>query len=84
MSALEQTIIEKIRKLDETQQQKILAYIQNVEEKEDVEDFDFDSWTKQVEQFQAELRAKYGEDHVFGTLDLLDELREEASWPRIS
>jgi hypothetical protein len=38
---------------------------------------------RQVEQFQAESKAKYGEDPFFGTLDLLDELREEASWPRL-
>ena len=81
MSALEQKIIEKIRQMDEAQQQKILEYIQDVEEKEP---FEFDEWTRQVDQFQAELKIKYGEEHVFGTLDLLDELREEASWPRIS
>ena len=79
MSALEQEILEKVRSLNEAQQQQVLHYIQEIQPKP----FDFDQWRKEVEAFRAELAAKYGKDHVFGTLDLLAELREEESWPRL-
>jgi mRNA-degrading endonuclease RelE of RelBE toxin-antitoxin system len=73
MSALEQTIIEKIRKLDEAQQQKILEYIQEVEEKEP---FDFDAWIAKAREFRARMRANYGEGYSFGASDILNDMRE--------
>lgn len=79
MSALEQELIDRIRKLDEDQKRQVLAYIGAIQP----EPFDFASWLQHVEAFQAELSTEYGSSHTFGTLDLLDELREEASWPRL-
>ena len=78
MSALEQEIIQKLYKLDEEKQKRVLAFIQDIEP----QSFDFETWMRETEAFRTELAAKYGENHTFGTLDLLDELREEASWPR--
>ena len=62
MSALEQEILEKVRSLNEAQQQQVLHYIQEIQPKP----FDFDQWRKEVEAFRAELAAKDGKDHVFG------------------
>ena len=78
MSALEDKILQAIRQLDEAQQQQVLHIIEDMQPKA----FDFDAWMQDVEAFQAKLKAKYGEQHYFGVQDLLDELREEASWPR--
>ena len=78
MSALEQELFDKILNLDEAHQKQLLQIVDDMQPKP----FNFDEWMQQVEAFQAEMKAKYGEDHTFGTLDLLDELREEASWPR--
>jgi hypothetical protein len=72
MSALEQELFDKIRKLDEAHQKQLLQIVDNMQPKP----FDFDEWMRQVEEFQAKLRAEYGEDHVFGTLDLLHEMRQ--------
>ena len=79
MSALEQELIDRIRKLDEAQQQKILEYIQDVEEKEE---FDFDAWIEKARAFRARISATYGKPKYFGVQAMLDEIREEASWPR--
>lgn len=78
MSALEDRILQEIRKLDESQQQQLLRIIEDMQPRV----FDFDAWMQDVEAFQARLKTKYGEQHYFGVQDLLDELREEASWPR--
>ena len=75
MSALEQELIDRIRKLEENQQRQVLAYIGAIQP----EPFDFDQWLQQVENFQLELAAEYGTSHTFGTLDLLDELRQQVS-----
>jgi hypothetical protein len=80
MSALEQQIFDKIHQLDETQQQRLWEFLQTLEPAP----FSWHDWFREVENFQAELRAAYGDQHYFGAQDLLDELREEASWPRSS
>lgn len=79
MSTLENEMIEEFRKLDEAHQQQALQIIKDMQPKP----FDFDTWMRDVNAFRAKLAAKYGEDYVIGALDLLDELREEASWPRL-
>ena len=78
MSTLEQEILDIVRRMDEPQQQQGLGYLQSIEPLR----FDADRWFQQVATFQDKLQAKYGSDHHFGTQSLLDELREEASWPR--
>lgn len=79
MSALEQELFDRIRKMDEARQKQLLQFIENTEPKP----FDSDEWMRGVNAFRAKLAAKYGEDYVVGALDLSDELREEASWPRL-
>ncbi len=73
MSALEKEIMNKVHQLDETQEQSVLEFVENLA----TVPFDYDSWFDQVEQFQAQLRAKYGEAYYVGSLSLLDELRKE-------
>jgi hypothetical protein len=80
MSALEKEIFDKVSQLNESQQRQVLEFLQTIE----TTSFNWQDWLEQVEAFQTSLKAKYGEQHYFGTQDLLDELREEASWPRRS
>ena len=75
MSALEQKILEEIRKLDESQQEYLLRVITDMQPKP----FDFDAWMQRVETLHQQLRA---DGQLVNVQDLLDELREEASWPR--
>jgi hypothetical protein len=42
-------------------------------------DFDFDAWLAEMAAFRAELQQELGEGVYLGALDLLAELREEAS-----
>jgi hypothetical protein len=79
MSALEQELIDRIRQLDEASQRRVLAFVLELEPKP----FDFEQWMKDAEAFRTRLREQYGENYVVGGLQLLEELREEASWPRL-
>lgn len=80
MRVLEREILDRVQKLDELQQQQVLKFLDAFIPKT----FDAETWFKNVEQFQAELHTKYGTDYTVDTQSLLDELREEASWPRTS
>jgi hypothetical protein len=79
MTELEATLVEKIHNLDDQQKQKVLEYVESLQPKP----FDFKEWLRQVREFKAQLREEYGEDYVVGTQQLLDELRDEASNPRL-
>lgn len=78
MSALEEIILSKIRKMDEVQQQRVLEFVEGL----GASTFDFKDWFRRVEAFQQELKSHYGENYSVGVQDMLDEIREEASWPR--
>lgn len=39
-------------------------------------------WLKQATAFREQLAATYGSDYGVGSQELLEELREESSWPR--
>lgn len=75
MSALEEKILQEVRKLDEAQQQRLLQIIEDMQPKP----FDFDAWLARIEALHAQLRA---DGQLVSVQDLLDEIREEASWPR--
>lgn len=81
MAALEDLILEKVRQLDEAKKREVLAFVERALEPE-AKPFDWDAWWAGVEGLQAYWKEKYGEGYIVGALDLLDELREEASWPR--
>lgn len=78
MNALEKQILDKVRQLDTPQQERVLEFLSTIT----APAFDWDKWLLNVESFQSQLKAKYGERHYFGVQDLLDELREETSWPQ--
>jgi len=83
MTTLHQEIVEKIGKLDTEHQRRVLTYVEDLLAAEEAKPkVVVSDWLKRVEAFQAELRVKYGEDFVVDSQSLLDELREEASWPR--
>jgi len=75
MSALEDKILQEVRKLDEAQQQRLLQIIEDMQPKP----FDFDAWLARIEALHAQLHA---DGQLISVQDLLDEIREEASWPR--
>jgi len=83
MSAMEieRTILEKLRNLDDAGKQRVLAFVENEAAREVKSPQDIDRWFEQVEAFQAEIRAQYGDDFSIDTQSMLDELREETSWP---
>lgn len=75
MTALEKEMIEEFRKLDKAHQQQALQIIKNMQPKP----FDFDEWMANAEALHEQLKA---DGQLVRVQDLLDELREEASWPR--
>lgn len=78
MGTLEQVIFDKVRILDTEQQQRVLDFLESIEPKA----FDFEAWWRGIHELQAALRQEYGENYTIGVQDLLDEVREEASWLR--
>lgn len=78
MSALEQSIWDMFQQLDEDSKLRLLKRMEETTEP----DFDFDAWMAKAEALHQQLREKYGTTHFFDVQGVLDELREEASWPR--
>ena len=77
MATIEQEILEQIRSLNDSEKQLVLAFVQGLRMVQPD-----DEWFGRVAAFQDVLRAKYGDQYQIGVQQLLDELREEASWPR--
>lgn len=80
MSALEQEIWQKLHLLDRAAKERIFDSLK--QELEDSPAITLEEWLEKAEAFSAELRTKYGERYFFNSQAMLDELREEASWPR--
>jgi len=79
MATLEQELIEKIGKLDDAAKLRVLAV---VEQELETPKLTQNEWLEQAIALSEELRLKYGDGYYFGVQDMLDEIREEASWPR--
>jgi len=79
MNALEEEIIAKFRQLDGEARQRVLV---SLEQEADVSAKSLSEALRDATIFREKLREKYGAGHFFGAQDMLDELREEASWPR--
>lgn len=75
MGVLEQEIIDKFHRLEPAAKQRVLqtlsADLQTT--------FDYASWWERVEELQAGIQSRLGEQAIVGALSLLDELREEES-----
>lgn len=74
MTTILPELLDQLGKLDESQQQQILAYARQLTKPNPVS---WEQWLEQSGQFQAVLRNKYGEHHFFDSRSLLDEVREE-------
>lgn len=70
-------LLRKIGQLDAEKQQQLLEVVDTMlpEGQQDV--FDFDKWLADVRAFREKLRAHYGPNHFFNSIDVLDEIREE-------
>jgi hypothetical protein len=75
MSALEKEILEKFRQLEPDAKQRVLETLTLDAQSS----FDYEAWWAEVENLQADIRARLGDTATVGALSLLDELREEAS-----
>jgi hypothetical protein len=73
MSALEQELIARIRKLDAEKQRQVLNFVQKIEAPET----SLGAWLKDIDSLREELIAKYGTMHFPGVAELLNEIREE-------
>ena len=73
MTALEKEIIERIGRLDEENQQQVLAFVRSL----DQVDFSFDEWLKRVQDLRAEQEVTHGNGYRANVQSLLDEVREE-------
>jgi hypothetical protein len=78
MSALEDEIIEKFRQLDGEARKRVLLSLAQEQEAP----MTLAAALQAASAFRERLRQKYGKGHVFGVQSMLDEIREEASWPR--
>jgi len=79
MSALEREIIEKVAKLDEERQLRVLEFIESIDQPE----MSLAEWWKEVEAYQSMLRKKYGDHFTVDVQSLLDEVREEPTDERL-
>lgn len=77
--SIEQQIIDSLRKLNEDQQRRVLEF---VEHELSASQITLGEWLEKAASLRAKLRAMYGEGYFFNTQAILDEIREEASWPR--
>ncbi|MCB9452775.1 MAG: hypothetical protein H6672_15155 [Anaerolineaceae bacterium] len=74
MSALEQEIIDRIRRMNEGQQRHILTLLDEVEGAQTIA---LGEALRQIDTLRLQLEAKYGADHFTSAVDILDEIREE-------
>jgi propanediol dehydratase small subunit len=71
MSALEQDLFDKIRKLDEQNKLRVLEFVNGLQPNQ----VSWDEWLKVANELHAELVARYGENHFFNSTDVLREVR---------
>jgi hypothetical protein len=80
MSTLENEVRDKFRQLDREAQLSLLEEWKFIYEPEEV--MDDEEWLEKAKALHAELVAKYGEGHYFDSVDVINEIREEATWQR--
>ena len=74
-ATIEQEIIEAVRQLDEERQNRVLEFVRSLGQSP----LTLGAWLDRAQAFQDELRATYGEDVVFNSQSVLDEIRKERS-----
>lgn len=71
-------LFEKISKLNLQQQQQLLEVVDTMlGAEQNGQTFDFDAWLADARAFRERLRAHYGPNHFFNSVDILNEIREE-------
>jgi len=70
--ALDRQLINKIGELDDSQKQRVLAFINDLTEPR----LSLGEWLDRAEALQAQFVAKHGPDHFIHAVDLLNEARE--------
>lgn len=78
MTTIREELIERIDRLDEAAQRRVLEFVRSLDD----EQVSLAEVLAQASELRAEFRTKYGEHFAVSVQDLLDEIREEASWPR--
>lgn len=78
-ASIDRELTAKIHELDDAQKLRFLAF---VEEQFSPPALTLEEWLEKATALRRELVKKYGEDHFFWVQDALDEILEEASWPR--
>jgi hypothetical protein len=73
MSALEQDLFDKIRKLDEQSKLRVLEFVNDLGRLKR----SFEERQAEAEAIYQELRARYGDNHFPSSADILNEIREE-------
>jgi hypothetical protein len=73
VSALEQEIIDCVRKMDEAQKARLLAPIEDME----MPKMALGEWLEMATAFQEKLVAKYGANYIFDSESVLNKIREE-------
>jgi hypothetical protein len=79
MSDLDQVIMDRIQKLDDSKKIKLLEMIDEIDQAV----FDFNRWIQRVRDSRAELLASYGADFTVDVQALLDDVREEPTDERL-
>lgn len=79
MNSVESEIIEKFRQLDEQSQVKLLDQL-NAEMQSIA--LPLTQWLSEATTLREQLATKYGSGYIHSQ-SLLDEVRDEASWPRL-
>lgn len=79
MTALDQAIMDRIQKFDESKKIRLLELIDEM----DRPGFNFDHWIARVRASREELSARYGADFTIDVQALLDEVREEPTDERL-
>jgi hypothetical protein len=67
--------------MDETEAERILAFVDSKMNEREDSSLSRIEWAKQADTLLEQLRKKYGDNH-FDIQGTLDDIRDEASWPR--
>lgn len=82
MNKTELAIIEQLAQLNEAEQQQLLELARRLVADRAHHAIALAAWLDKATAFRQQLKQKYGPARTFDTQALLDELREEVSWPR--
>jgi len=78
-TTLEAEVIDSFFKLDEEAQRRVRSLILSGPKKE----FDMKEWLARGDELRERIRSERGDLGPIDVQSILDEIREEASWPRL-